>query len=94
MESTHKQLDVVYIKWVDTIGDPEGNWKDIEQTDEFFERDDNVVEEVGIVWSEDDDYLCLISKWMPSEEMPITAGRTKIPKRWILDRQSMRIKGR
>ena len=94
MEDIQKKLDVVYIKWVDTIGDPEGGWKDPEQTDDFFDREDNVVEEVGFVWSEDDDFLCLISKWMPSDDIPITAGRTKIPKRWILDRQILRIKGR
>jgi hypothetical protein len=82
----------VYIEWVDTIGDPDGGWKDTEGTDDFFERNDNIVRELGFVWDEDDDFICLISKWMPSDDIPITAGRTKIPKKWIIKRQSLRIK--
>jgi hypothetical protein len=82
----------VYIEWVDTIADPDGGWKDPDMTSEFFERQDNLVQQIGFVWEEDDDFLCLISMWMPSEEVPITSGRTKIPKRWILKRQKIKIK--
>lgn len=78
-------MEVVFIKWVDTIGDPEQGWKDPEDTNDFFDRDDNVAEEVGFVWHEDDDYLCLVSSWMPGDT-PITRNRTKIPKKWILER--------
>ena len=78
-------MDVIFIKWVDTIGDPEQGWKGDEDTNEFFEREDNVAEEVGFVWEETDDYLCLIGSWMPGE-VPLTRNRTKIPKKWILER--------
>ena len=86
------KLYPVYIEWIDTIGDPEGGWKDPEQTNEFFDREDNVVQEVGFVWSEDESFICLVSKLMPSDDTPITAGRTKIPKKWILKRQKLKVK--
>lgn len=79
------ELDLIFVKWVDTIADPEAGWKDAESTDEFFERDDNIVHELGFLWDENDDYLFLISSWMPGD-VPITRNRTKIPKRWILSR--------
>ena len=80
------KLEIVFIKWVDTISDPESVWKNKEDTDDFFERDDNVVEEVGFVWSEDDDYIHLVDSWMPGE-IPMSIHRMKIPKRWILKRK-------
>ena len=81
-------LEVIYIKWIDTVGDPANGWKDEEGTDDFFDRDDNVAEEVGFVWKEDDDYLCLCSGIMPGDYY-LTKHRTKIPKRWILERKSL-----
>ena len=82
------ELKPVYIEWVDTIGDPQNNWKDKNDTDEFFDRDDNIVKEVGFIWNEDDNYINLISKYMPSDDIfiTLTSGRTKIPKKWILIR--------
>lgn len=79
-------LKPVYIEWVDTIGDPETNWKNQEDTDDFFDREDNVVKEVGFIWSENEDYLCLVGKYMPSDDISVTlsSGRTKIPKKWII----------
>ena len=82
-------MKLVYIQWVDTIGDPESGWKDEEGTADFFERTDNVVHETGFVHSEDKDYLNLVSKYMPSDECQLTAGRTKIPKKWILQRKTL-----
>lgn len=72
------------------MADPENNWKDPELTDEFFDRKDNVVRETGFLWDEDKDFIHLISKWMPSDEVPITAGRTKIPKKWIIKRKKLK----
>ena len=85
-----KKLPLLYLEWVDAVADPENNWKDPDGTDEFFDRKDNMVRETGFLWHEDDDFVCLISKWMPSDDVPITAGRTKIPKRWILKRQKIK----
>jgi hypothetical protein len=84
------KLEAVYIKWVDTVGDPENGWKDAEQTNEFFGRDDNVVEEVGFVWYEDDDYVNLCGGWMPGEA-PLTKHRTKIPKKWVILRKNLEL---
>ena len=82
--------EIIYIEWVDTIGDPEQGWKDSDSTDDFFSREDNVVREVGFVWDEDENYLCLVGKYMPSEESSVlTAHRTKIPKAWIIKRVSL-----
>lgn len=84
-------LKPVYIEWVDTIGDPETNWKNQEDTDDFFDREDNVVKEVGFIWFENEDYLCLVGKYMPSDDISVTlsSGRTKIPKKWILKRKNL-----
>lgn len=84
-------LKPVYIEWVDTIGDPETNWKNQEDTDDFFDREDNVVKEVGFIWTENEDYLCLVGKYMPSDDISVTlsSGRTKIPKKWILKRKNL-----
>jgi len=79
------EKEVIYVKWVDTIGDPIGGWKDDVDTDDFFDCDDNVVEEVGFVWSEDDDFINLCDSIMPGEPS-YTRHRTKIPKKWILER--------
>lgn len=77
-------LKLVYVEWVDTIGDPDNGWKDEEGSDDFFERDDNIVRESGFIWCEDDDYICLVGKYMPSIYNTLSAYRTKIPKKWIL----------
>ena len=85
----------VFIRWVDTITDSEDNWKNLDQTNEFFERNDNMVYEVGFIWKEDKDFLYLISKYLPSEEddeLTLTSGRTKIPKKWILERVEIKTK--
>jgi hypothetical protein len=88
----NNQLLLAFVKWVDTIGDPDTAWKNKEDTSDFFERDDNIVYEVGFVWSEDDDYLCLVSKYLPAidDELTLTSGRTKIPKKWILERKDFK----
>ena len=78
-------MDIIYIKWVDTISDPEEGWKNDEHTNDFFDRDDNIAEDVGFIWDETEDYLCIISSYMPGE-FPLTRNRTKIPKKWILSR--------
>ena len=79
-------MDVVFVKWADTVGDSENMWKDIESSSEFFDRDDNIAEEVGFVLAEDDENLCLCSGWMPGD-VPITRNRTKIPKRCIIEQR-------
>lgn len=76
----------VFIKWVDAIGDPQNGWKDTANTEDFFNRMDNVVKELGFVYSEDEDYINLCSAYMPSDEEILTRQRTKIPKAWILER--------
>ena len=83
----HENLRLLYIEWVDTIGDSTNVWKGENDTDEFFEREDNIVRETGFLWSEDDDYIYLVGKYMPSGYEVLSAHRTKIPKRWILTRQ-------
>lgn len=85
------EKDIVYIEWVDTIADTEGGWKDEENTNEFFERTDNVVYQVGLLWSEDQDYINLVTMVMDGEE-PLISGRVKIPKRWVLCRKTLNIK--
>lgn len=84
-----KKYKLIYIEWVDTIGDPENGWKDPESTDDFFDRTDNIVKEVGFVYSEDEDYICLIGSYMPGD-IPLTRSRTKIPKKWVLKRKELR----
>lgn len=86
------RLTPVYIKWVDTISDSDDFWKNTDQTNDFFERQDNIVHEVGFIWSEDEEFICLISKYFPSEdeEVTLTCGRTKIPKKWILERKDFK----
>ncbi len=84
-----------YIKWVDTITDSDDYWKTVEQTNDFFDRTDNIVHEVGFIWNEDEDFLYLISKYLPSEEddnLTLTSGRSKIPKKWILERTEIKTK--
>jgi hypothetical protein len=82
-----KHFKLVFVTWCDCVGDPEHIWKNMDQTCEFFERKDNVVCEAGFVFSEDDDFLNLTSRYMPSDEETLTSGaRTKIPKKWILSR--------
>ena len=88
----HENLKLTYVEWVDTIGDGDNGWKSEELSDEFFERDDNIVREVGFLWSEDDDYLYLVGKYMPSYTESLSAHRTKIPKAWILKRQTYKYK--
>jgi hypothetical protein len=80
------EYNLIFIKWVDVCGDPEHGWKDENSTVEFFERKDNIVKEVGFVFSEDDDYINLIGAYMPSDDIGLTRHRTKIPKKWILKR--------
>ena len=83
-----ENLRLIYIEWVDTIGDPDNGWKDEDDTEAFFERDDNIVRECGFLYNEDDEYIYFVGKYMPSIQSPVTtAHRTKIPKRWILTRQ-------
>jgi len=82
----HEKLKLVYIEWVDTIGDPDNGWKSEDDSDSFFDREDNIVRETGFVWAEDTDYICLVGKYMPSLDLVLSAHRTKIPKRWILKR--------
>ena len=88
----HENLKLTYIEWVDTIGDGDNGWKNEDQTDDFFEREDNIVREVGFLWYEDDDYLYLVGKYMPSLNETLSAHRTKVPKAWILKRQAYRYK--
>jgi hypothetical protein len=88
----HKDLELIYVEWVDTIGDPDSGWKNEEDSEEFFEREDNIVRETGFVFSEDKDYLYLIGKYMPGRENNLSAHRTKIPKRWILRRTTFSYK--
>jgi len=82
----HENLKLIYIEWVDTVGDPDNGWKTEDQTDEFFEREDNIVRETGFLWYEDKDYLYLVGKYMPSFNEVLSAHRTKVPKKWILKR--------
>lgn len=85
------ELKPVFIKWIDTISDPEDYWKNVELTNDFFDRNDNTVFEVGFVWDEDENYLYLVSKYIPSDidnDLTLTSGRTKIPKKWILERNN------
>ena len=84
-----KKLKRVYIEWVDTIADPESGWKDIEGNDDFFDREDNLVKQIGFIYSETKHYLCLVSMYMPSNEMPIFGMRIKIPKKWIIKRKEL-----
>jgi hypothetical protein len=82
-------LKLVYIEWVDTVADPENGWKDEENTHDFFDREDNLVRETGFVFKEDEEYVCLVSRHMPTDEpnsFSLTGGRTKIPKLWIKKR--------
>lgn len=88
----HENLKLVFIEWVDTIGDPDNGWKNEDQTEDFFEREDNVVRETGFLWAEDDDYVYLVGKYMPSTGECLSAHRTKIPKAWILSRKAFRYK--
>jgi hypothetical protein len=83
----HENLKLVYVEWIDTIGDGNNGWKNEDQTDEFFERDDNIVRETGFIWYEDNDYLYLVGKYMPSNDECLSAHRTKIPKAWIQKRE-------
>jgi hypothetical protein len=87
-----EQFDLVYVEWVDVVSDPENGWCDPERTDEFFDRDDMVVKEVGFVWKETEHFLCLLSRYMPSDDVTVTGHRTKIPKAWILYRENIVIK--
>ena len=73
----------VYIEWIDTVSDPETAWKSVDETEEFFDRTDNVAKEVGFVFSEDEDYINIVSCYMPGNDIDLTRNRTKIPKRWI-----------
>jgi hypothetical protein len=87
-------LKAAYIEWIDTIADPENGWKDTEMTGEFFDRQDNIVRQVGFIFHEDEDFIGLVSGYMPSdEEVPIYMMRIKIPKKWILKRKNIKIKG-
>jgi hypothetical protein len=79
-----EKLKLVYLEWIDTIGDSDNGWKCQEDTDSFFERDDNIVRETGFLWGEDADFVYLVGKYMPSPENILSAHRTKIPKKWIL----------
>ena len=79
-------MNIVYIKWIDTIVDSDVGWKSDEDTDDFFSRDDNVAEDVGFVWSEDKDFIHLIGG-MINGDIPLTHHRSKIPKKWILERK-------
>ena len=81
-------MKLVYIKWADAVGDPEGGWKDPDSTAEFFERTDNVCHEVGFIHSEDKDYINLVSGFMPGD-IPLTHHRMKIPKRWVIKREAL-----
>lgn len=79
------KLKAVYIQWQDVIGDPDKGWKDKEDTDTFFNRTDNLVDEIGFIWKEDKDYLCLCGGYMDGE-IPLTRHRTKIPRSWVTKR--------
>jgi hypothetical protein len=88
----HENLRLVYLEWVDTIGDPDNGWKMEDETDEFFDREDNIVRETGFLWYEDKDYVYLVGKYMPSLVETLSSHRTKIPKKWILKRQEFKYK--
>jgi hypothetical protein len=82
----HENLKLVYLEWIDAIQDSDTDWLNEELTDEFFERDDNVVRESGFIWSEDEDYLYLVGKYMPGLSRTLSSNRSKIPKKWIINR--------
>lgn len=88
----HENLKLIYVEWIDTIGDGDNGWKSEDMTDEFFERDDNIVRETGFLWYEDKNYLYLVGKYMPSRTEALSAHRTKIPKAWIQTRQILKYK--
>jgi len=88
----HEDLVLVYVEWVDTIGDTDNGWKSEEDAEEFFERDDNIVRETGFIYAEDKDYLYLVGKYMPAADNNLTAHRTKLPKKWILKRIEFKYK--
>jgi hypothetical protein len=85
-----KDPKLVFIKWVDAVGDPENGWKDPDGTAEFFERTDNVCFETGFIFSEDKDYINLVSGYMPGE-VPLYHHRMKIPRRWIIERKELTV---
>lgn len=85
-----KDCKLLYIKWADAVGDPENGWKDPKSTEEFFERTDNVCHEVGFLFKETKDYICLISWYMPGD-VTLTHHRMMIPKRWVLERRELDI---
>jgi len=82
---------MIWVHWVDAVGDPENGWKDQERTDEFFDRRDNHGYEVGFLWHEDDEYLDMISGLMPGEDN-MTHHRFKLPKAWIVERKELTFK--
>jgi hypothetical protein len=82
----HEDLKLVYIEWIDAIQDSDTDWLNEELTDEFFERDDNVVRETGFIWSEDKEYIYLVGKYMPGLNRTLSSNRSKIPKNWIINR--------
>ena len=91
MSKKKPKLQCVYVQWIDTVADPESGWKDPEACYDFFDRKDNVCEQVGFIFDETKKYLCLVSMYMPSTETPIYGMRIKIPKKWILKRKDIKL---
>lgn len=86
---TFDKLEMIYVEWVDIVGDPQNGWKDDVDSDKFFEREDNLVKEVGFLWAENDEYIYLVGKYMPGD-VYLSAHRTIIPKGCIKYREVLK----
>ena len=76
----------IYIKWVDAMAsDP--HWQTVEDAIDWGENVNCIVEEVGFIVDETEDYILLASK----VNADMVSGLMKMPKKYITERIDIKL---
>lgn len=86
---------LVYIKWMDATT-PQVSWFNEQELLAWADRDNYSVESVGWLFKETKNYICLVGEISHTEtagEDHIAYARMmKIPKGWIIKRETLKIR--
>ena len=84
-------MKLIYIEWSDALAN--SNWFTKDEAIEWAERSSWTIKQVGWVIKETKEYIALASSWKPEDEWTEEQYHLmqKIPKTWIIRRQSLGI---
>jgi hypothetical protein len=85
-----KDMKLIYLEWEDAHA--RAGWHSESQIEEYWKDERCLVKEVGWVYKENKDYICLVSRnqeWADGEQQ--YGLLQKIPKTWVRKRRVIKL---